>query len=491
MVQMMRMKFPKHNAEDLSVASSRVPQELDLRDMASALFLQVEEIPQAAPSQDVGPRRLRMTWFFQGMGLAALMLIGVAAMGGSRTKSPSGPEEPSGLDWHRGWHGGAVAGFSPTMPASPRLIHSAKTAAKTAGLEAAALLDPPSTRYGEPQMRDSGGQDPSYADYQQDKEDHPYDQYLKNRGAATMEKIEEDYRQFKGIDQEFDGGDSGGGVVGDGNTDLEDQHNSATLGALRGGVSDLTGDRSNVGRGNVLTVDSVKGATEARTASAGKNYFGRSTGYADKLMETFTEEDLRSGKVDSVRAQQKENWFNQRAIHASNRAQGQGVVFGAEEKTRPANGGYDAQIALTEAKNLKFGGNDGDISQRDLANHMSDLAHQPAARLDGEEWGAQSMDGVAIEETFELRSRIGSTLVHELPVKNMANTFAPYRCYFAPGSHGAFTVTPNAGTMNRRSGEDIQVSVRFTPQEISSGMVANLVFETEDFKKVWTFIGGT
>jgi hypothetical protein len=46
-----------------------------------------------------------MTWFFQGMGLAALMLIGVAAMGGF----PSGSEKPSGYDAAvAGWMGGAL-----------------------------------------------------------------------------------------------------------------------------------------------------------------------------------------------------------------------------------------------------------------------------------------------------------------------------------------------------------------------------------------------
>ena len=68
--------------------------------------------------------------------------------------------------------------------------------------------------------------------------------------------------QFKGIDQEFDGGDSGGGVVGDGNTDLEDQHNSATLGALRGGISDVGTSGLEVGRGNVMTYADLNDADE-------------------------------------------------------------------------------------------------------------------------------------------------------------------------------------------------------------------------------------
>lgn len=45
-----------------------------------------------------------------------------------------------------------------------------------------------------------------------------YEDYLNERGAADVEATQVEYRKFKGIDQEFDGGDSGGGVVGDGNT---------------------------------------------------------------------------------------------------------------------------------------------------------------------------------------------------------------------------------------------------------------------------------
>ena len=45
-----------------------------------------------------------------------------------------------------------------------------------------------------------------------------YEDYLNNRGVADVEATQVEYRKFKGIDQEFDGGDSGGGVVGDGNT---------------------------------------------------------------------------------------------------------------------------------------------------------------------------------------------------------------------------------------------------------------------------------
>ena len=55
---------------------------------------------------------------------------------------------------------------------------------------------------------------------------------------------------------------------------------------------------------------------------------------------------------------------------------------------------------------------------------------------------------------------ISLNLPQEIPVKNQFNTFEPYRVGFAPGSHRDFTVTPTAGTMNRRDSEPVNVLVR-------------------------------
>jgi hypothetical protein len=61
---------------------------------------------QAMPSQDAARQR---TWFLQGMGLAALMLVGVYSMGGLKFQheSPSGSENPSGY--------GAGLAYSPVL----------------------------------------------------------------------------------------------------------------------------------------------------------------------------------------------------------------------------------------------------------------------------------------------------------------------------------------------------------------------------------------
>ena len=88
---------------------------------------------------------------------------------------------------------------------------------------------------------------------------------------------------------------------------------------------------------------------------------------AEKLINEITEDDLKTKRMDKVRAQQKENWFNQRAIHHQNRAQGQGVVYGEDQTLKPRDGGYNARDAL-DSKAMRSGVQDGEISQRDLAD---------------------------------------------------------------------------------------------------------------------------
>ena len=280
-------------------------------------------------------------------------------------------------------------------------------------------------------------------------------------------------------------------MVGDGNTDLEDVHNAVSATMLRSGGQgsvSTSGAGGNVGRGR------VKSATESRVASAGKNYFGRSTGYADQLINDRlgpTGETDKMHRFDKVRAQQKENWMNQREIHRQNRAAGQGVVFGQESGPRPSSGGYIAREAIA-SKAWRRGDVEGEISQRALADHLDEMAAAPAERLDGEAWGKLTpKGGELMGEVFAVRCAAGQTIITEIPVRNDMNTFAPYQCGFTDDTPASFSVTPTAGTMNRRSGDPVNVIVRFSPKEYGEPMSATLVFETEDMKKVYKFTGGT
>jgi len=270
-------------------------------------------------------------------------------------------------------------------------------------------------------------------------------------------------------------------VVGDGNTDLEDQHNSASI--VRGGMGSAQVGQGgvNVGRGQ------VKAATDAKIASAGKNYFGRSTGYADKKIAEISEEDRRSGKMDCVRAQQLENWHNQRGIAKENRAQGQGVVFGEKKQS----GHYNVQDALSSDA-WRQGKQEGvELSQKDLASHLDTLRTAPAARLDGQAWEQVSADDGHVQETIEMKAPSGGVDLHTLLVKNQVNTFAPFQCDFTADSAVEFTVSPTEGSMNRRSGDPIELTVRFNPKGYGEPVVGSLVFETEDFKHVYRVIGST
>lgn len=241
-----------------------------------------------------------------------------------------------------------------------------------------------------------------------------YEAYLRARDAGvvaggSVQEAQEGLKEFVKYDMDFDGGDSGGGVVGDGECDLEDQHNSASL--VRGGMGTAEGGGGGslgVGRGT------VKSATESRTASAGKNYFGRTTGYAEKKIAEMTDEQVYKGQMDCVRAQQLENWHNQRAIAKQNRAMGQGVVFGE----KPTQGGsYQAREALS-SEAWRMGSQEGvELDQRQLAKHLDDLRNKPAARLDGKEWEElQASDSEEIEETFHLKTAVrGCACSHALP----------------------------------------------------------------------------
>lgn len=103
---------------------------------APARQLQVEETPQGTLSLDAGS--LRRIWFSQGVGLAAIMLIGVYSMGCLEFlhESPSGSEKRSG-------HEAAVAGWYPAAPgirSGGLRGQQANTLTRKQGREAADML---------------------------------------------------------------------------------------------------------------------------------------------------------------------------------------------------------------------------------------------------------------------------------------------------------------------------------------------------------------
>lgn len=79
-----------------------------------------------------------------------------------------------------------------------------------------------------------------------------------------------------------------------------------------------------------------------------------------------------------------------------------------------------------------------------------------------------------------------------MQIKNEISAFSPFRCSFTTDSPKTMTHTPSEGVMEKRtSGDPIEVVVRFNPDAYGVPVVGHLVFETEDFKKVFKIVGMT
>lgn len=226
--------------------------------------------------------------------------------------------------------------------------------------------------------------------------------------------------------EEFDGGDGQMGVAGDGQKGLD--------------KSDF--DQSSL----------AQSMDKSRARSA-KNAWGTSTGYADELVKTRG--------MDTARAQQLENWHQQREV--------------AKKK--------EEQKYMTEAFDQVQGNAEADW--RTLAkfgverNQEFDL---------NETFGDASIEGADMEGNIELNARTGGIGYHEFSLKNPYMGFADFRATFSPGTSGEWTVTPTEGSLMQR--EATSFSVKYRPEQvgISEGY---LIIETEDFKKAWKLIGST
>jgi len=223
---------------------------------------------------------------------------------------------------------------------------------------------------------------------------------------------------------EFDGGDGQMGVAGDGDKGLEKIGSQPTL---------------------------AKSLSKSKMMSA-KNAWGTSTGYADELLK-------KDPKMDSARAQQIENWRNQREVYQRNQWVKEMEVADSTQK----------ENAETDWRQLaKFG------VER---NQEFDL---------DEAFGAVSASD-ALEEIIEIKSLLNRVTVHELPVKNEFMGFADFRAAFTSDSSPDFKVEPREGALSKDATNFI---VKFKPNSLGVSE-AHLVIETEDFKKTWKFIGST
>lgn len=261
-------------------------------------------------------------------------------------------------------------------------------------------------------------------------EDATPDVVADSREANVMDKGQVDRFGPGNLDQfvdfdEFDGGDGQMGVAGDGSKGLD--------------------------KSDFASSEIAQSMDKSRARSA-KNAWGTSTGYADELVEKG---------VDIARAQQLENWANQREVSA--RKQQQQYMTEQFDKVE--------ENAEADWRTLaKFG------VERNAEFDMDD------------EFGPVTEVGGDIEGTIELTSRPGGGIgYHEFGVKNPYMGFADFRAALTPGTSAGWTITPAEGSLSK---EPTPFTLKFRPESIGQSE-GYLVIETEDFKKVWKLIGST
>lgn len=226
-------------------------------------------------------------------------------------------------------------------------------------------------------------------------------------GAGSFE----DFVDF----DEFDGGDGQMGVAGDGNSGLDKMAATPSF-----------------------------AASKFRSA---KNAWGTESGYA---------EQLRDQGVETSKAQQLENWHNQREVHQKAKQ----MQYMTEE--------FDKVTTEEDWRTLaKFGvERTGDT---DLSETLGDVT---VGQIDG---------------TIELTSRMNFATIHEFSLKNDYMGFSDFRAVFTPGTSPDWTVEPAEGALSKTA---VDFIVKFRPQ--SPGVAEGyLVIETEDFKKTYKLTGST
>lgn len=183
-----------------------------------------------------------------------------------------------------------------------------------------------------------------------------------------------------------------------------------------------------------------------------KNAWGKSTGYADQLIEQG---------VEQSRAQQMENWRNQQEVQQMRNQQ----RYMAEQFDTNSNSADEDWRALST-----FGG----------AKTQDDV--------DLDQQLGQVTVGPTLAGTIALSTRLNRAEVYEFTLKNPFMGFSDFRSRFTDMTNPAdWSVTPTDGSLNGR-GDPTTFLVKFRPQNpaVSEGY---LVIETEEDKWTYKLIG--
>jgi hypothetical protein len=176
--------------------------------------------------------------------------------------------------------------------------------------------------------------------------------------------------------------------------------------------------------------------------------WGKTTGYAETLIEQG---------VESTRAQQLENWQNQRE------------VVRARQDHRYMTDEFDRISVDEDWRNLSSFG----------------VARNQNFDLD-QTFGPVIADPYKIHGTIELSGRMNRNEVYEFQLSNSFMGFSDFRAAFTPETSSEWTVSPSEGSLSGR--KDTDFLVKYRPQSIglSEGY---LVIDTEEYKWTWKLKG--
>jgi len=221
---------------------------------------------------------------------------------------------------------------------------------------------------------------------------------------------------FADVNDQFDGGDSEMGLTGDGTVGLK-----------------------KLGRDVTPHVARTIGARTRGYEPHEEVIVSPSMSYSEELMNV-------NPNMDFVRAQQLENWAEQREISSTNKH----MYY---ERTQES---YDVNINVHEEDTVQF-------------------LHSVEA-------------GGDYEGMISLRSPLYGVARYDIMLKNPYMGYAKFRAAFAGDASDNWHVTPSDGVLKQN--EDTHFAVTFRPQHpgVSSGY---LVIETHDFKKTWKVVGST
>ena len=175
----------------------------------------------------------------------------------------------------------------------------------------------------------------------------------------------------------------------------------------------------------------------------------------------------------------------------------------SDEGTLPNTMSYSDELLLdnpsmdpVKAQQLNNWANQREISMTNSRSYMDDVEQYNTIQEEEDQYDLESsfdhevQAGHVIErEAIVLRAPVNSgTATHELMVKNIYMGFAPYRAAFVGNDANEWTVTPNDGVL--KSSADTQFIIRYTPHNNGVSR-AHFVIETEDFVKTWKVVGST